>query len=225
MTALTIGGYAVSRGRVTVPRVGPWHADAWLDADVAPSGAVSLVWGQSEATWQGYVLPGRAGVYTEGGPVQVWIVGGTNGLSARVPGASYRNVTARTVLTQILTAAGERLSGTSPATSLDVTLARWSRSDGVASAQVARLADALGLVWRVLPDGTVYVGPEIGGTLTPGKDDAVTDRRPALARLTVATSEPWTLAVGQTFEGQVIEQIVHHVTKDRTRSELWRKPA
>lgn len=225
MTALTIGGRAVSSGRVTVPRIGPWHAEAWLDADLAPSGAVPLVWGQSDATWQGYVVPGRAGVYTEGGPAQVWVVGGAGGLASRAPGASYRNVTARTVLTQILAAVGERLSGTSPAAPLDAALPRWSRAEGVAAAQVTRLVDALGLIWRVLPDGAVYVGPEPGGTLTLGKDEAVTDRRPALARATVATSAPWALAVGQTFEGQVIEQIVHHITKDRTRSELWRRPA
>ena len=38
---LSVAGKAVTRGHVTVPRQGAWHADLWLDADTAPSGAVS----------------------------------------------------------------------------------------------------------------------------------------------------------------------------------------
>lgn len=225
MPLLTVAGSAVTRGRLTVPRVGPWHAEMWLDADTAPSGAVSLSWADGEAIWQGFVVPGRGGVYTTGGPAQVWLVGGAGGLSATLSGASYRNVTPRTVLTQILSSAGERLSGTSPAATLDGSLARWSRSAGTTAAQVTRLTDALGVLWRVLPDGSVYVGAEPGGTLTLGKEDSVTQRHPSLALTTVATSTPWTLTVGQTFEGAGIDQIVHHITSHRIRSDLWRKAA
>lgn len=216
---LSVAGKAVTRGHVTVPRQGAWHADLWLDADTAPSGAVALSWADSEATWQGTVV--RGGVVTEGGPAAVRLVGGAGGLGKTLPGASYRNVSPRVIAGQILTAAGEILSGTSPSATLSPLWARWSRQAGAAGAQVAALAAALGALWRVLPDGTVYLGPDPGGVLTLGKDQQVTARAPALGRVTLATSAPWALQVGQTLDGQRIDTVIHRLGPDEIRSELW----
>lgn len=221
MATLTVAGFPVVRGRVTVPRVGPWHAEVRLDADAPPSGAVALSWGDGAATWSGYVLPTRSGTYATGGPSQVRLVGGAGGLGRALDGASYRSTTPRVVLGQILAAAGERLSGTSPAATLDRSLARWSRSAGTAGAQVDRLALALGVLWRVLPDGSVYVGPSPGGAVDLGAQGSVTRRVPAERLVTVATDAPWTLQVGQTVEGLVVDQIVHHLDPERIRSDLW----
>lgn len=222
MAVLTIAGKSVTRGRVRVPRQGAWHVEAWLDADTAPIGAAALVWGDKAAAWQGTLVPALSGVYVTGGPAQVRVVGGAGGLQTALPGASYRNVSARVILGQILAAAGERLSGASPAATLDPILARWSRAAGTAAAQVGRLSEALGVLWRVLPDGSVYVGPEPGGTLTLGKDDAVVERLPGESRLTLATAAPWALTVGQAFEGAAIDEIIHTLGPDKTRSDLWR---
>lgn len=222
MPTLTVAGSAVVRGRVTVPRVGPWHAEVRLDADVPPSGAVALSWGDGAATWRGFIVPGRAGAYTTGGPSQVRVVGGAGGLSREVDGASYRSTTPRVVLGQILSAVGERLSGASPAATLDRSLARWSRAAGPAGAQVDRLARTLGVPWRVLPDGSVYFGPEVAGALDLGAQGSVTRRLPADALVQVATDTPWTLTVGLTLDGVRVEQIVHHLGPDRIRSDLWR---
>lgn len=222
MATLTVAGRAVVRGRVTVPLIGPWHAEVRLDADAPPSGAVTLSWGNGAASWQGSVLPARAGVYAEGGPVQVWLVGGAGGLTRTVPGESFRNATPRAILSRILADAGERLSGTSPGAVLDQNLPRWSRAAGPAGAQVGRLCEALGVPWRVLPDGTVYVGPTPSPALDLGKDGAVTRRLPAAAAVEVSVATPWTLAVGATLDGVPIEQIVHHLSPERIRSTLWR---
>ncbi len=216
---LTVAGKAVTRGHVTLPRQGAWHADLWLDADTAPTGAVALSWGEGEATWQGTVA--RGGVAVEGGPAAVRVVGGGGGLGAQLPGASYRNASPRVILGQILGAAGERLSGTSPAGPLDAILARWSRSAGAAGAQVGRLAASLGLLWRVLPDGSIYVGAEPGGVLTLDKDSAVTARAPALGRTVLAPSAPWVLRPGQSFEGSEVREVVHRLSPSEIRSELW----
>ena len=102
MPTLTVADKAVTRGHVIVPRQGAWHAELWLDADTAPSGAVALSWADGEATWQGTVV--RGGVVTEGGPAAVRLVGGAGGLGKALPGASYRNVSPRVIVGQILAA-------------------------------------------------------------------------------------------------------------------------
>jgi hypothetical protein len=230
MTLLAVAGLPVTRGRVVVPREGAWHADLWLDANAAPSGPVALSWGDEAATWQAFVVPGRAGVFTEGGPAAVRVVGGAGGLGTELSGQSYRQTSARIILGAILGAAGERLSPTSPAATLDAILARWSRAAGRAGAQIDALAAALGAVagapvlWRVLPDGSVYVGPEPGGTITLDTDSAVTARAPSVGRIIVASSAPWTLTVGQTFEGARVDEIIHRISDREVRSELWRAP-
>lgn len=218
-TLLTVAGKTALRGHVVVPLTGAWHGTAWLDADTAPTGPASLVWGDREATWSATVL--RGGVLTEGGPAEVRFVGGAGGLATALPGGSYRNVSPRSLLGQILPGGGERLSGTSPAASLDTVLARWSRDAGTCGQQVSRLTAALGLLWRVLPDGTVYVGPEPGGTLTLDASTQVVHRNPALGSVTLASSAPWSFRVGQTYDGRRIDQIVHRFSPREVRTELW----
>ena len=148
-TLLTVAGKAALRGHVLIPRVGAWHGTLWLDADTAPTGAASLVWGDSEATWSATIL--RGGVMTEGGPAEVRFVGGGGGLATALAGGSYRNTSPRSLLGQILPGGGERLSGTSPTTTLDAAIARWSRDAGTCGQQIARLADSLGADASKLP--------------------------------------------------------------------------
>lgn len=224
MALLTVAGFPVTRGRVVLPREGGWHADLWLDANTAPSGGVALSWADGAATWQAAVVPGRAGVATEGGPASVRLVGGAGGLATVLDGQSYRNTSARIILGHLLGAAGERLSPTSPASVVDLLLPRWSRMRASAGTQLDALASALGVLWRVLPDGSVYVGPEPGGTLTLDADSAVTNRAPAVGRIIVAVATPWTLVPGQSFEGARIDEIIHRITDREVRSELWRAP-
>ena len=218
-TTLTVAGKAVTRGHVLVPRTGAWHGTVWLDADTAPTGAASLVWGDNEATWSATVV--RGGVLAEGGPAEVRIVGGGGGLGAALPGASYRNVSPRTLLGQILPAAGERLSGTSPAATLDAILARWSRAAGPCGQQVSRLTEAIGALWRVLPDGSVYVGPETRGAITLPAHTQVTGRLPDLGRVTLASATPWAFLPGQTLDGVRVDQIVLRISDREVRTELW----
>lgn len=218
-TLLTVAGKAALRGHVLIPRVGAWHGTLWLDADTAPTGAASLVWGDSEATWSATIL--RGGVMTEGGPAEVRFVGGGGGLATALAGGSSRNTSPRSLLGQILPGGGERLSGTSPTTTLDAAIARWSRDAGTCGQQIARLADSLGALWRVLADGSIYVGPEPGGTLTLDASTQVVHRNPALGSVTLASSAPWSFRVGQTYDGRRIDQIVHRISPREVRTELW----
>ena len=157
-----VAGKAALRGHVLIPRVGAWHGTLWLDADTAPTGAASLVWGDSEATWSATIL--RGGVMTEGGPAEVRFVGGGGGLATALAGGSYRNTSPRSLLGQILPGGGERLSGTSPTTTLDAAIARWSRDAGTCRYVQDRLREAAVTVRHWLADGAaVYVCGSLQG--------------------------------------------------------------
>jgi hypothetical protein len=220
MAALTCAGKAVTRGEVEVPRSGPWHADLWLDADTAPSGAVELVWDGAPSPWRGFVVPGRAGVLTEGGPVEVRVVGGAGGLGKRLPGQSYRSATARLIVEQLLAAAGERLDGSTATALLVRQLARWSRAAGTTGEQLDALAGQLGVSWRVLPGGKVWLGVPPTTPLSLPPEAVVVRRQPVLAQVELAHGSPWTLTAGGTFEGRTVASLSIQLSPTRFRSVL-----
>lgn len=219
MAYLTCAGAPVTAGTVTVPRRGAWHARLRLDAATAPPGAVELAWEGSTVPWRGTVAA-RAGALVEGGPVELLLVGGAGGLGRSLPGASYRQVTARVVLGQLLAAAGEQLAGGTLPAVLGRQLARWTRVAGTAGAQLDALASALGVGWRVLPDGGVWLGVDAGAALVLPDDATLVHRRPASGRVEVATAQPWALASGATFEGAPILAIEHQIAPTCLRSTL-----
>jgi len=216
---LTVAGLAVTAGTVTVPRRGAWHARVRLDAATPPTGAVALSWEGAAAPWRATVTA-RAGVLVSGGPVELLLVGGAGGLGKSLPGGSYRQATVRLVLGQLLAAAGEQLAGATLPSLLDRLLARWSRAAGPAGAQLASLAAALGVTWRVLPDGGVWLGTDAGAPLVLPDDATLVHRRPASGRVEVATAQPWALASGGTFEGAPILAIEHQIAPTSLRSTL-----
>ena len=109
----------------------------------------------------------------------------------------------------------------------------WVGGTAPVAADTAAFPASSPIVSPVIPGGGASIAGIIvdnsagdygisGGTLTLGKDDAVVDRLPGSSRITVATAAPWTLAVGQTFEGAAIDEIVHTLGPDKIRSDLWR---
>lgn len=220
MALLALAGIPVLSGRVDLPRLGAWHAELRLQGDSVPSGAVQLVWDGAPGPWQATVVPGRAGLVAPGGPVEVLVVGGAGGLGRSIAGGSYRNTSARVVLEQLLGAAGERLSTACLASVVGRQLPRWSRQAGSAGAQVAALAARLEVAWRVLTDGSVWLGTDSGAALALPQGHQPTDRRPTIAGVELALASPWTVPQGGAFEGRAIEHATHFLTPDRLRTDL-----
>lgn len=216
MAVLTCADAPVIRGDLEVPDGGAWHASLRLDRDTAPAGAVELRWEGLAAPWRGTVTP-RAGVLVEGGPVELLVVGGAGGLGRILPGASYRQATVRVVLGQLLVEAGEQLASATPAALLARTLPRWTRQQGPAGAQLDALARALGVGWRVLPSGQVWLGPAPAALVLPS-DAAILRRQPALGQVDLTTGRPWELVPGGLFEGQRVASVQVSLSPSRLRS-------
>lgn len=148
------GTSAVACGELWLQRAGNWSAPLReLDAETLPSGPVTLSWQGLDHV--GYVL--RAGQAES--VVSAMILGGRGGLTKKLEAKGYDNqFPVSLVLGDILREAGEQLSPKSDAAVLSQPLSSWLRLAGTAEEQLSLLTDSVGAVWRVLEDGSVWVG-------------------------------------------------------------------
>ena len=137
------------------PLVGNWSALLYMAGnDVLPDGAVNIQLGL--ATLRGYVT--RAG--DDRGQYVGIVVGGRatttkQGIDKPVTAQHYYQTPASAVLSATLAQIGESLAPTSTGLS---TLIDYPRRAVTCDRVLDDIADMLGLVWRVLPDGSVWFG-------------------------------------------------------------------
>lgn len=147
---------------------GNWVALLTIGASTKPTvaTAATIVVTQEDGTEDLFVGAVRAAENVEGTEdLSVTIVGGADKLvdpviPARHHTAGAQTIPAGVVLSGICGAAGEALAdGVEDA--LDAyPLTQWTRVAGPAGLAADLLAWSLGLAWRVLPDGTVWMGVE-----------------------------------------------------------------
>lgn len=218
MSHTTLSGFEVLDGFVALPRAGVWHADLVLDdteGQTLPT-AVTLQVGDSLSL---------VGTVVRGGEWQgrrsVRVVGGAGGLSTEVTGRWYAGAPFRLPIRDTLEEAGEKLSPTSSDDVLDVTATPgWLRTRGHACDALSRLTHDAGAVWRVLPDGTVWVGAETWPNAKPMPDAVIMSNAPTSGRLSFTTERP-TLIPGQTFEGRKVSNVDMIITSTAIRVEAW----
>ena len=154
MSELTLnGGAAILRAVVLLPLAGVWSCDLDVDTDDELAGAVTIEVDGAVA-FRGTVIEGAV---THG----LWrgrVVGGAAGLRRALPALAYLDATRADVVRDALAEAGETLSSTSG--SLAAAVARFHRAEGAAARAIDATAAALGYGWRVLADGTVWLGAE-----------------------------------------------------------------
>lgn len=205
-----INGVGLLSANIRMSRIGVWHADVEAEAEADLSGAVTFeIDGE---TFVGTSLPGRSGL--NGSRMVARVVGGAGGLSTELPAQSYESaagVRVSAILGHILRATGETLSETSEQAILDKRLPRWHRSAGPASRALVQLADAAGADWRVLADGTVWIGSATWPEQTV--EHVLEDEDWVSGCLTIAPDKP-DLRPGVTFLGVQIETVEHRVNKE-----------
>jgi len=208
-------------GRVTRPRAGNWVAELQVDAasaaGLSAGDAATLVTDGGALTFRGTVLRGDA--YAQN--VTLRLVGGANGLARPVTPRFYRGVQLGQPLRDALAGAGEQLSGTAQAAATSLHLAYWTAVQQPASEALTSLAEAAGpdVVWRVLPDGTVFFG-EDGFPESALEEFDLTMSRP-LEKMQEIASEAPTVHPGETFNGFRVSTVVHQVNPDASRVTLW----
>lgn len=200
---------------------GNWTAHLeFADQVAAPAGKVTL-------RWQGRDLAGavlRSG-QTSAGRTFALVAGGNGHLAQAIPPKikeqSYRNATAQVIASQLLTAAGETMSPTSDAGILGTRLAFWPRRNDTAAALLDDLARKLGCIWRVLPDGSVYLGRDTytEAVLTQPLQ-ALDDQDPAEATALYVPHAPGPLP-GQSYEGRKVGAAHYTIEPDGAFLRLW----
>lgn len=146
----------VMDGDLLCPYYGNFSAHLVLaDASAAPTGAVTLVW--FGTSFSGYSI--RSG--DNEGRYSCLVVGGNGGFWKTVPSKMYDyRVKANLPLTEILSSVGERLSSKSTPSILAKELVNWPRLTQRCDECLNVITDQIGAVWRVLPDGSVFVGTD-----------------------------------------------------------------
>jgi hypothetical protein len=206
----TLNGLPLLLATVRSARIGPWIAEVEFRSEDAVTGAVTL-------EIEGATLSGYLPVSTEKSPARYAgaVVGGAGGLDTQLAAKQYVAPTVELVLSDIARKAGESLSATIESSLLSRSLTTWQRAAGTAKQAVAAMANSLGVSWRILTDGTLWLGAETWPEVDPEHrlldDDQATG--------TVTTSLLPSLQPGQTFRGLRLELVTHTIGTKEGRTE------
>lgn len=224
MGAITVAGKGVTSGTLALPRVGAWVLDATVDArqisDV--SGHVTVSLGSGALELKGTVVPDSR-VYA--GIAYLRVIGGAGGLAKTATAKYYANPTLRIPLLDLLAGAGESLSSKADANALAVRLQSWTTMAMPTGLVIGALVQstAQGTAWRVLPDGTVWVGAE-QWTQTKASYAVLTERM-SEQRIHVALEEP-TLLPGTTLtDGRKVSDVRLSANGGRMEADVWLEAA
>lgn len=178
MSELTInGGAALLRASIAMPLSGVWSAELEVDTDEAITGAVTIE-ADGVVIFRGTAVDGDV----SHGQWRGRIVGGAGGLRTTIPALAYLNATRADIVRDALAESGESISAASG--SLVAVVARFHRAQGAAARAIDATATALGYGWRVLDDGTVWLGAEAWDA-SPEADVSLVGRDPAQRQYTL----------------------------------------
>src|SRR5688500_4285944 len=224
-----VNGLRLLSCSIRAPRVGNWHLD--FEADVSDEESLdSLAIGENGRTkvtleHEGVEFVGslvRGG--QKGAVYQGNTAGGTGGISKELPSRSYVSdvgVTVAQVVSDILRESGGTLSSTADASVLEKKVPRWTRTEGIASQSLVKIAAKVGATWRMLRDGTVWFGLATFPAAVLEPMTLVEDWSDG-AILGAASEQggagPLLLEPGTAFHGQKLELVEHVLTASAFRT-------
>ena len=220
MALATLNGADVISARISMPRVGAWTADLVVDGPDAPSGGATLkIDGGLQLTGTCF----RSGAWLETGYVR--LSPGTDGLRKTAKPKHYTSTNIRIVLGDLLANGSERLSATADTSVLTKHMAAWTTIAQPIGNMIALLvarATPAGTAWRMLADGTLWVGAEQwpdSGLTEPG-DFVEMDQLPHEGKITLGIEAP-RLLPGTTLGGRKLSYVEHTIAEDRIRTVVW----
>jgi len=217
----TLNGRPVFHGSICMPRVGAWTANFAVDGSAAITGGCTL------AIAGGLTLVGTAvasGVWLD--TARLLVVGGAGGLTKTARAQHYRQTTLRAVLQALLATAGERLASSSDATTLALTFPGWVTTAQPVGRMIAALLEDVRLppatTWRVLPDGSLFIGQE---TWPDSRLMNVTDyqdlaERPEDGAAELGVEAP-ALLPGTALGGRRVSYVEHRLDGEGARTAVW----
>lgn len=214
---LEANGYRVSRATITLPRIGVWHADLDVEIDDASKVGDSIRLSLAEGALELRGTARRAGVY--GSHTAVRMVGGAGGFLQSLDAKYYRSIPARIPVNEALAAGKEKLSESADAGKLGTQLAFWTRPEGTVGDAFQVLVNELNATWRVLADGTVWLGDEKWPD-SKTKQVHILDEAPEAGRLTLSSEAP-DLLPGTVLDGRKISRVEHSIAPSSIITTAW----
>lgn len=150
-----------------------------------------------------------------GGVTEARIVGGAGGLGDTARPKHYQAPLVRHVLADLLRDAGETLATTAGRAALDTSLEAWTTLALPGGALLAALCEVIGndTNWRLLADGTVWIGAEVWPE--SGVDARAIEADGANGASIVGTDIPQ-LWPGTLLAGRRIDSVGHDLDAART---------
>ncbi len=220
---LTLNGEHVFEGVLSFPRTGAWHADLKVGTLAELSGGATINVDQGKYLLQGTIL--RTGNWQDTGHLRV--VGGAGGLRTIARPKHYTSTSARIVLDDLLADGGESLSPTSDSTVVGRSGGRSLSAWTTAALPVGRLITQLlatidpTVTWRVLKDGTVWVGHETWpDSKLKDSDFQILDEDPMRAEALLGVESPL-LMPGVKLGDRRVSYVEHRLGDPETRTAVW----
>jgi hypothetical protein len=211
LTAITANGHDVLEGTISAPTSGAWWAEIQT---LAP-----LVTGDSVIISDG--LTSLSGTVTQGGGAvsrtTARITGGNGNLKGQSKADHWKGATVGKILGDICSAAGETKSiAIDPRISLKM-LPFWTTPVETGGTSVLTLAEYGGWSWRILTDGSVWLGDAKLGL--PEPDYVVLEPHPEDRSYDVAP-EGLSLWVGKLQSGGVVQRVEYSLG-NKLRCTYW----
>jgi hypothetical protein len=223
MSLVTCAGADVLHGRVHLPGRRAWFASLVLDTATPPSGSVTIA-ADGGFSLKGTIVP-DSGVFLEASHVSV--VGGAGGLSKIISPAAYERAQLRDPLNAIMNDSGESLSSTVAASITGLQLDKWTLVASTAAQaldELCGIASTLGgqpVTWRVLDDGTVWLGVESWPASKLSSNDDVLEFFPSEGRYVIGAATP-SILPGVNLDGVgKVGAVDHYLRPDMVRSWAW----
>jgi hypothetical protein len=214
--------FPVTRGMITMPRVGAWYANLHLSGLEAPSGKVELRSGETVLR----ATVNRAAV--EAGVTRVRVVAGGDGLRKPARPKHYTTPIVNLVMTDLARDAGETL-----ASDLDPQVARlqlqaWTTLAVETGTAIAVLLDVAHLHrplvdqqlgWRVRADGALWAGRE-SWPASPVLDFRIVEQSAEEAFLMLGVIAP-EIVPGTVVAGVRADLVEHVITPGECKTKIW----
>jgi hypothetical protein len=216
MLTLTIGTEPkdVTRGTLTLPRIGVWVADLVVNGDAPVSGSAT-------ATLDGVDMPAHVqAAEVVGGMLQLRIVGGNGGCGKVAIPKHYKGPTVRHILTDLVRGAGEVLSPDCTTSVLNSTLKAWTSLAVPTGALLQALAETAGagLAWRISYAGKVWLGVETW-PMCPADVRIISADAPN--RSQVIGTDALGIWPGTTIANRRIDSVVHEIGVENRSTVYW----
>lgn len=209
MSALVrLDGLPVTHARISMPRVGVWHAEVALaQVEAYVQGRATLQFGPNLSLMGTVRRSGSA----DGAGVLI-LVGGSGNLWKPARAQAYRQAPLRLPLNDLLTTAEEQLADSAHPEVLQTLLPFWVTVGTPISQCLAELMAKADASWRVLPEGTLWVGNESWPD-APSFNHILLTELPIQDAFELYSHEP-ALLPGQTFRSRHVSYVEHSIRGD-----------